>query len=335
VPLITANLGTAYWVTGRPWEAIEVLDGAVEAARLVDNAQDLVWTLFNSAYAWLAAGELDAAFARAEASWELARSLDPGPVSAHAGCAFSTALLETGEPARAAELFAECAGGDELRMIGGGWRGRYLEVLTRARLAAGLRTDAERSAAAAEACADEVELPMASAMAGLARAALELDGGDGASAGRRAAAAAVTLDGIGNRYDAAHARIFAGRALGLTGDTAAGAAELERAAAVFRESGAARYQAQAEQELRKLGRTVYRRSAAGTADGGVASLTERELQLARLVVDRKTNPEIAAELFLSQKTVETHLRNIFRKVGVANRVELARAVEQSDRADGS
>jgi DNA-binding CsgD family transcriptional regulator len=76
---------------------------------------------------------------------------------------------------------------------------------------------------------------------------------------------------------------------------------------------------------------VYRRSAPGTANVGVASLTERELQLARLVVDRRTNPEIAAELFLSQKTVETHLRNIFRKVGVANRVELARAVEQAER----
>ena len=64
--------------------------------------------------------------------------------------------------------------------------------------------------------------------------------------------------------------------------------------------------------------------------GGVDSLTERELELARLVVDRKTNPEIAAALFLSQKTVETHLRNIFRKLGVASRVELARAVERAD-----
>jgi DNA-binding NarL/FixJ family response regulator len=64
-------------------------------------------------------------------------------------------------------------------------------------------------------------------------------------------------------------------------------------------------------------------------------LTGRELQLAMLVFDRKTNPEIAEELFLSQKTVETHLRNIFRKVGVTSRVELARAVERAQRATGT
>ena len=61
------------------------------------------------------------------------------------------------------------------------------------------------------------------------------------------------------------------------------------------------------------------------------SLTERELQVARLVVDRKTNAQIAAELFLSKKTVETHLRNIFHKTDVSSRVELARAIERADR----
>ncbi len=70
----------------------------------------------------------------------------------------------------------------------------------------------------------------------------------------------------------------------------------------------------------------------GTSDAtGLESLTERELQIARLVVDRKTNPEIAAELFLSQKTVETHLHHIFHKMGVSSRVALARAVERADR----
>jgi DNA-binding CsgD family transcriptional regulator len=54
--------------------------------------------------------------------------------------------------------------------------------------------------------------------------------------------------------------------------------------------------------------------------------------VARLVVDRKTNREIAAELFLSPKTVEHHLRHIFRKIDVSTRVELARVVERTDDA---
>ena len=74
----------------------------------------------------------------------------------------------------------------------------------------------------------------------------------------------------------------------------------------------------------------YRRTRPGQGNGvGVASLTGRELEVARLVVDRRTNPEIAEALFLSEKTVETHLRNIFRKLQVSSRVEVARAVERA------
>jgi DNA-binding CsgD family transcriptional regulator len=75
------------------------------------------------------------------------------------------------------------------------------------------------------------------------------------------------------------------------------------------------------------------RTRPGQVDGiGVGSPAERARQVARLVVDRKTNPEIAAALFLSQKSVETHLRDIFRKLDVGSRVEVARAVERADRA---
>ena len=114
------------------------------------------------------------------------------------------------------------------------------------------------------------------------------------------------------------------------------AAELELAAAAFESFGSHRYRLQAERELRKLGRSIHRRTRPGKGDGSaVDSLTGRELQIARLVVDRKTNPEIAAELFLSPKTVETHIRNIFAKLGADSRVEVARIVERADRLAGA
>ena len=74
-------------------------------------------------------------------------------------------------------------------------------------------------------------------------------------------------------------------------------AELQRAATALDACGALRYRDQAERELGKLGHRTHRRTRSGKTDGtGLQSLTERELQIARLVVDRKTNPEIAAEL---------------------------------------
>ena len=51
-------------------------------------------------------------------------------------------------------------------------------------------------------------------------------------------------------------------------------------------------------------------------------------EVAELVTARHANREIAALLFLGEKTIETHLRNIFVKLGVSSRVDVARAVER-------
>ena len=48
------------------------------------------------------------------------------------------------------------------------------------------------------------------------------------------------------------------------------------------------------------------------------------------MVDRRTNPQIAHELFLSIKTIETHMRNVFRKLDVSSRVDVARVVERAE-----
>jgi DNA-binding NarL/FixJ family response regulator len=173
-------------------------------------------------------------------------------------------------------------------------------------------------------------LPLAISAAHRAAGAVALERGDAATAAERALASAAGAEEMGARIHAAHSRVLAGRALAASGDEDGAVAELERAAAEFDACGAPRYRDAAEHELRKLGRAVHRRTQRGRGDGrGIEALTGRELEVARLVVDRRTNPEIAAELFLSIKTVETHMRNIFRKLGVSSRVEVARVLERT------
>lgn len=327
-PLLIPALGSCLWCTGRPAESADVFDGAIEAARLIGNLHALAWHLFNRTFAAVAQGDLDVALATAQESAELAVDLVPGPVRGHAYVALAYALLERGEPARCAELLVEHVGGEELRMIGGGWRAHYLMFLTRARLEIGDRAAAERAAAAARACADEVRLPKADAMARLSSSMLDLDAGEPLRAAESAVAATLLLEEVGDRFDAARARVLAGRAFAEAGDADRATALLGEAAEAYDSFGSIRYRDEVERELRKLGHRTPRRRQASAPDG-LGSLSARELEVARLVVERKTNPEIAAELFLSQKTVETHLRNAFRKLGVSSRVELARVVERA------
>jgi DNA-binding NarL/FixJ family response regulator len=193
--------------------------------------------------------------------------------------------------------------------------------------------EAGRAAAAAEACAEAFGLRLAAAFADRAVAAVALESNDLATAIERALASASAADEVGVPVEAALSRALAGRALAHSGDPKRAATELTRAAKQLHACGALGYRDQAERELRQLGHRIHRRTRPGKAAGvGVDSLTGRELQIARLVVDRQTNPEIAAGLFLSQKTIESHMHNMFHKLGITSRVELARAVERADRA---
>ena len=72
------------------------------------------------------------------------------------------------------------------------------------------------------------------------------------------------------------------------------------------------------------GRTARRRDAS-TAD----ELTPQEMQIAGYVTEGMTNREIAAAMFLSPKTIEYHLRSVFRKLDVSSRKELREALEDT------
>ena len=101
--------------------------------------------------------------------------------------------------------------------------------------------------------------------------------------------------------------------------------QLRTAHETFSRIGAQAFAARAGRELLATGESVPRLTSE-TRD----VLTPQETQIARLAGDGQTNPEIGAQLFISPRTVEYHLRKVFAKLGVSSRKELrgelARAV---------
>lgn len=112
-------------------------------------------------------------------------------------------------------------------------------------------------------------------------------------------------------------------------DRPAGVAALREAARSAEAIGARSEQSLAVQRLRALGVRTWRRH------GDVAPLTARELEIAQLVAAGDSNPEIAAALFLSRKTVERHVSNVLRKVGARNRTELAARLPRNPQDGGA
>jgi DNA-binding CsgD family transcriptional regulator len=97
--------------------------------------------------------------------------------------------------------------------------------------------------------------------------------------------------------------------------------QLRAAHETFSRVGAEGFAERARVELQATGETARARSA-DTLD----ALTPQEAQIARMASDRQTNPEIAAKLFISPRTVEYHLRKVFTKLGVSSRKELSGAL---------
>ena len=86
----------------------------------------------------------------------------------------------------------------------------------------------------------------------------------------------------------------------------------------FEDLGAEPWAERARQELRASGETARRRDASD-----VPALTPSEVQVAGLVRQGLSNRDIATRLFVSPRTVDFHLSNVFAKLGVSSRIELA------------
>jgi DNA-binding CsgD family transcriptional regulator len=125
--------------------------------------------------------------------------------------------------------------------------------------------------------------------------------------------------GRGRPFDLARTELLYGEALRRARRRGEARAHLRAALEAFQRLGAAPWAERAEAELRATGETARRRD-----PSTLGQLTPQELQIIRLVGEGGTNREIGAQLFLSRRTIDYHLRNVFVKLGVSSRAELIR-----------
>ncbi|MEE8504712.1 MAG: response regulator transcription factor, partial [Kiloniellales bacterium] len=179
----------------------------------------------------------------------------------------------------------------------------YVEIM----LTVGDIEDARGACRELASIAESLDTGVLGAMAGHARGAVELADGDARAALGPLRRAFEAWQRVGVPYEAARVRELMGMACRAFGDDEGAGLELDAARAVFERLGAA-------PDLARINSLTK-----GASSGHPHGLTPRELQVLRLVATGKTNKAIAAELFLSGKTVDRHVSNIFNKLDVPSR----------------
>jgi DNA-binding CsgD family transcriptional regulator len=179
---------------------------------------------------------------------------------------------------------------------------------------------AETAAAQLADVAETTQRDLHRAMAALARAWSAVAGGRAAEAEKAARRATELLAGTPFGFLQGRALVASAHAL-AAGDGAGEVEALTEAAARFAASGAPWRRERVLAALRSRGPAGRRAADAAVGAGG---LTAREWEVARLAAQRLTAQEIAERLFISRRTVETHLAHVYGKVGVTSKGELAR-----------
>jgi DNA-binding CsgD family transcriptional regulator len=282
----------------------------------------LLWAHSALASALLAAGEVQAALQHATDAAET--GAPPGfHAAGQPGWCMGPALTAAGNPERGVAAMLDAFGGADLSALLPVQVPRAAAELAEAQLAAGDLEAAEATVAGGEAAASRAGTDWGLGVTRLARAGLLLERGEAEDAATTSAAAGEAAAGA--PLLSARALLMHGRALAGSGREREAVEALKEAESALDGFGARRLQGEAVRELRRLGHRVVRTAEGDPAAGPLGALTAREREIAELVAAGRTNREVADQLVLSPRTIEAHLRNIYGKLGVRSRVELARA----------
>lgn len=186
-------------------------------------------------------------------------------------------------------------------------RHRLLPAVVEIELAAGDVAAARRAADELLGATPSDAKPLRRAVGARSEGAVLIAEGDARAALGPLRTAWASWQEVDAPYEAARCRVLTARAWRALDDEASAAMELDAARVVFLELGAA-------PELLQV--DAVARSGAHARFG---ALTPREIEVVRLVAEGKTNRGIAGQLYLSEKTVDRHLSNVFAKLGVSSR----------------
>jgi DNA-binding CsgD family transcriptional regulator len=247
-----------------------------------------------------------------------ARQSTSGIYDAHRGRVLGLLELGAGRAEQAAEHL-EVAGGFALAHRMGdsalfNWASDLTEALARAGRTEQARTAHRSAAREAERSRRPTQLAIAARGRGLLAETPE--------AGCAAFEEALRWHGAARQpFDQARTQLCYGEFLRRNQRRVDARAQLGAALVTFNRLGAAAWARRTEAELGATGMSSRRRAASPTE-----RLTPQELQVAMIVADGATNAEAAARLFLSAKTIEFHLSNVYRKLGIRSRAALVRKV---------
>ena len=191
-------------------------------------------------------------------------------------------------------------------------RTRFLPAHVEIMLAASDLGEARRAADELCALAEGFGMEMLSAMAQHAKGAVALAEGDARGAIDPLRRAQEVWQRVGAPYLSARIRVVVARAFQALGDEDGAALELDGAKKVFVQLGAA-------PDVAAIEAMVAPARPEAAPRGGAHGLSARELEVLLLVASGKTNKVIARELFVSEKTVDRHVSNIFAKLDVPSR----------------
>jgi DNA-binding CsgD family transcriptional regulator len=203
---------------------------------------------------------------------------------------------------------------------------RLLPILAEAYLWAGEIDEAERIGERIREHSNRLDHKLGHAWADACEALVMWKRGDPKGAISLMGRAAEALDEIPMLWDSARIRRQMAGRMAEVGDTEATAAELKRVHDIFVKLGANLELEKARLQFREIGQ---RPPPKGVGEG-MAGLTGRELEVARLVARRMSNKAIGKELGMATRTASTHLSNIYQKLGISSRGELADLIRGLD-----